>query len=222
MVDTANLVDAFARIAKNPKMRVITIPIYWVLWPIIKLFNKIPFVQLMKAYFEIVKLERQNKYDEARALRHAWMAKSRYSQSEILLCSEAKDLLFNKKEYEKALQTFEKVIKTNPDYNPIELYYGASCSALFTGNSQKAKEYYSKFREWWRKFEKYSKLKDRYSGCKEWLEKNIDSETVFWGVNKSAQQGNMIYRSTAISKEVIAQLRAAKVKTVVVAAKKEK
>lgn len=193
MADIANLVDAFVRLAKNPNMRFIIIPIYWVLWPIIKLFNRIPFVRVMKAHFEIEKLERQNKYDDARALRHSWMAKSRYSQSEILLCSEGKDLLFNKREFAKALQTFEKVMKMNPDYNPIELYYGASCAAMFTGNSQKAKKYYSKFSEWWKKFEKDSELKDfileRYSGCKAWLEKNLDSENILLRVNQSAQQG---------------------------------
>ncbi len=177
MADIADFVDIVVKVLKNPKMKFIVIPISWILRPLIMLFYRVPFIQVMNVSFEIEKLEGQKKYDEARLLRHTWLAKYQHSQSEILLCSEGKDLLYNKKEYSKALQTFEKVITIDPCYNPIEVYYGASCAALFTKDHQKAKKYYVTFKEWWDKFKNDPKLKDymnRYSGCKNWLENNID------------------------------------------------
>jgi len=163
-------------------LKFIITPIYWILWPHIKLFQKIPFVQVLRVSFEIEKLERQQMYAEARKLRHKWLAKKRYSNSEILLCSEGKDLLYNKKEYERAFQLFENVIEIDPYYNPIELYYGASCAALLTGDFQKAKEYYLKLQEWWDKFEKDPKLKNhllrRFASCKDWLEGAIKSGNI--------------------------------------------
>ncbi len=108
------------------------------------------------------------------------MAKKRHSNSEILLCSEGKDLLYNKKEYERALQLFENAIESDPCYNPIELYYGASCAAVFTGDFPKAREYFLKLQEWWDKYEEDPKLKyhilKRYASCKKWLENAIRSE----------------------------------------------
>ncbi len=111
MADTAKFVDIVIKFLKKPKMRFIVTPISWILWPLTKLFYRIPFVQVMNVSFEIEKLESQKKYDEARSLRQTWLAKNRYSQSEILLCSEGKDLLYNKKEYARALEIFERVIK---------------------------------------------------------------------------------------------------------------
>ena len=162
---------------KIPGIKFILIPISWTLMPIYKLFCQIPAVKVMNVSSEIEKLEQQKKFNEARILRHSWLKKPKFSQSEELWCSEGKDLLFNKKEYSNALETYEKAIKLNPSYDPIEMYYGASAAAIHTGDNKKAEKYYSIFIDWWNKFSNDPELKKfifyTYSDNKKWLENNI-------------------------------------------------
>jgi len=178
MVDDAKYFEAIFHILRNPKMKFIVVPISWVIKPLTKLIYRIPFVQTINVIFEIDKLERQKKIIEARNLRHSWLKKPRYSSSAELLVSEANDLLFNLKDFTNALKAYEKAIKTNPHYSPIDMYYGASCASVLSGNTQKAEEYYYIFLDWWDKFMKDPQLKEstlkKYSSCKKWLESSLN------------------------------------------------
>ena len=106
---------------QNPKLKFIVVPISWLLMPITKLVYRIPFVKILNVVFEIEKLERQNRINEARRLRHSWLKNPKYSYSAELLFSEANDLLFNLEDYSNALKTYEMAIKINPNYNPIDM-----------------------------------------------------------------------------------------------------
>ncbi|MFP4387330.1 MAG: hypothetical protein ACLFPR_00105 [Desulfococcaceae bacterium] len=57
---------------------------------------------------------------------------------------------------------------------PIELYYGASCSALLENQTSKVKKYYLLFNEWWSELMENPELKNYYfsyfSTCKNWLD----------------------------------------------------
>ena len=178
MVNVAEFTKVVFRILKNPRMKFIVIPVSWILLPLGKLIFRIPFMQLTKVMFEIDGLVHQEKYDEARSVREKWLQNPKFSQSEELLCSKGNDLFFNKKDYPQALQIFEKTIKINPNYNPIELYYGASSAAMLIGDLERAKKYYHTFMVWWNKFTNDPKLKifiqNNYSEYKKYLENNIE------------------------------------------------
>ncbi len=178
MADTIRVVELIFKIIKNPKLKFFFIPISWLLMPLYKLFCRIPFIQIAKITFEIEKLESQKKFYEARNLRRTWLENPKFSLSAELLLSEANDLQYNQKNSSHALKLYEKAISINPYYNPIDMYYGASCASILAGNKLKAKKYYFIFVEWFERFSKDPKLKsfteNKYSGCKKWLEEKIN------------------------------------------------
>jgi len=138
---------------------------------------KHPEFKAMYLLMQIEKLELEKKTNEARALRKNGLDDRRISQLPELWCSEGRDLLFNGKEYEKALVAFQKAIKADPDYNPIQMYYGAACSAICSGKLSNAKEYHDLFNVWWDRYMENPELKGyyftHYLGCKNWIDNRM-------------------------------------------------
>jgi tetratricopeptide (TPR) repeat protein len=177
LLDAQKTIDFIKKGQKEPPLKYFLKPFLWALKFIYRVFLKIPEVKAMHLSMEIYKLERQKNYDDARRLREKWLKKPEIAKFPELWLSQGNDLLFNKEEPQKALYAFERAIRANKDYNPIELYYGATCSAILNNQTEKAKKYYLLFNKWWDKFMMNPKLKGYYFteflGCKNWLDSKM-------------------------------------------------
>ncbi len=177
MHDPQKIINSITDGSKKPFLKYIFKPILWALKFIYKVITIFPVFKAMDLLMTIGKLERDNKYDEARKLRKKWLKDTKIAKFPELWFSQGNDLLFKQNEPQKALYAFERAINANKDFNPIELYYGAASSALMDNQIEKAKEYYLSFNRWWDKFMENPKLQSYYFtkflGCKNWLDRRM-------------------------------------------------
>lgn len=173
------MISAIKQKSKDPYGRYVFMPIIWALKFIYRSLLLIPRLKVMHLLMEIEKLERGKKFDEARALRERWINKPKFAKFAELWFSEGKDLLYNQNEPYKAIISFEKAIEADAGFDPINLYYGAACSAIKADHIEKAEKYYRTFNYWWDKFMKHPELNGyyftNYLGCKNWLDKNMEA-----------------------------------------------
>ena len=152
-------------------------PLLWLLKFIYRGLIRVPAIKSMHLLMEIQKLERRKEYDQARILRSKWLKNPEIAKYPELWFSKGNDLLYNNNEPQEALSAYEKAIEANEDFNPVELYYGAACSALMNRQMDKAKRYYLLFNKWWDEFMENPRLKSYYFtnflGCKNWIDNEM-------------------------------------------------
>ena len=172
-------INLLGKISKLPITKFIVTPISWVFSPFFFLALRNPEFKSMYTLMKIEKLESRDKISEARELRNRVLKNRRVAKFPELWVSKGKDLLYRKNMYSHALLAFNKAIKINPDYNPIQMYYGAACSAICCGQYKLAQIYHEKFNNWWDKYMRDPRLHGyyftNYLGCKNWLDKKMKS-----------------------------------------------
>jgi len=123
---------------------------------IYKLFEFIPWagtpMKVINYELKIKRLERNGNFDEARKVRAEALSSIPPSHQGPLLRSEGEDLLYRQKNYEGALQIFEKAItamQQSPALygvsSPDHIYGGAAQAALLCNEIEKASKYYLEF-----------------------------------------------------------------------------
>jgi tetratricopeptide (TPR) repeat protein len=180
LLDPQKIINSIKTGSKKPILKYVFKPVLWILKFVYRVLTIFSVFKAMDLLMAIGKLERDNKYDEARRLREKWLKDAKIAKYPELWFSQGNDLLFKQNEPGRALYAFERAINANKDFNPIELYYGAACSALMENKIDKARVYYFTFNRWWDEFMENPKLKGYYFtkflGCKNWLDgrmKNI-------------------------------------------------
>ncbi|MCP3889257.1 MAG: hypothetical protein GY702_10340 [Desulfobulbaceae bacterium] len=135
----------------------------------------------------INRLEKDNNYSEAKTLRKSWLSRIKSKNCAPLWLSEGKYELNIQKDYKRALIAFEDAIEAHqkqPLYygsvNPLDMLYGAAVCAFMLGKTEKGKEYYKEFEDYYDRFLKNKTLKHfalRHSEGKKWLQHKLDEET---------------------------------------------
>lgn len=177
LIKEQKIIDFLTKRGKETPLKFFLKPFFWSLRLIDKVFMLFPEFRAMRIFMEINKLEQKNNYEEARRLREKWLRNQRIANYPDLWFSQGNDFLFRKDEPHKALQAYERAIGANKDFQPIELYYGATCSAFLENQTSKAKKYYLLFNDWWSEVMENPELKKYYSShfltCKNWLDSRM-------------------------------------------------
>ncbi len=61
MADITDFTETVVKILKNPKMKFVVKPIFWLLLPLLKIVGQIPFFKVLTISYNIGRLERQEK-----------------------------------------------------------------------------------------------------------------------------------------------------------------
>ncbi len=141
-------------------------------------------VKIINLNQKIKSFEKQGRFEEARTIRKDALVKISPTYHGPLLRSEGDDKLYQLKDYEGALEAFEKAIlamEKSPFLygvtSPDSVYAGAAQAAVYLGLKEKAKKYYQSFKELFGSLKKNPKLQHSLEWHKEtlkWLEYNIN------------------------------------------------
>lgn len=157
-------------------------PLFWVFT---KLLGLIPsygnVIKAINCEREVSRLEKLGKHEEARKLRTKVLNRHPAKHLGPLWRSEGMDQLYNLKNYEEALEAFEKAINCIEGDSmicafqygvtqPISVYYGAASSAIYLSDKIKANVYYQNFF----KLSSHSSNKEQYQEHLVWLRTQID------------------------------------------------
>ena len=140
-------------------------------------------VKIINLNQKIKSLEKQGRFEEARSIRKDALIKISPTYHGPLLRSEGDDKLYQLKDYEGALEAFEKVIlamdKSSFLYgvtSPDSVYAGAAQAAIYLGLKEKAHKYFQNFKDLIDSLKENPKLQHSLEWHKEtlkWLENNI-------------------------------------------------
>ena len=146
-------------------------------------------VRTLRVLGEVDELEREEKFDEARALRSRALRETEDSHAAALWRSEGSDLLYRLKDYRAALDAFEHAIQsleTSPAMYgvalPDHVYYGAAVAAVMVGDKAKAARHSEQFEEALRSYRSNPDLREsdyvqRQAESLEWLRAHLTNST---------------------------------------------
>ncbi len=157
--------------------------IYFLFFPFlwVACFNKS--IKAGHIFVQVERLEREEKYKEARRLGKTWLLKLPIKYTAPLWRQEGNDLLYKMDNYERSLKAYENALKSleeNPSNwgvaNPIQIYYGATISCLKLDLKDKARKYFQKFLPMYESYSQNIALKDsvtKYDDGVAWIRKNL-------------------------------------------------
>jgi len=142
-------------------------------------------IRALKIYHEIKRLEKNGKFEEAKVVREKAIATVNPDYQGPILRSEGQDRLYRLKDYEGAINAFEKaeIAMDKSDFlygvsKPDGILSGIAIAAVHLGDKDKAIAYRDKFIKLYDGLKQHVKSEDSLKWHKEtisWLNKAIDT-----------------------------------------------
>ena len=146
-----------------------------------------PLFRTLVIHSDIKALEKNEKYDEARKLRHNSLKTLNKKYHAPLWKQEGFDLLYQVKDYQLSLVAFENAIECLDHStglygvaNPLDIYFGASMAAINANRKDKAQKHYNEFTKLFDSYSKDPELKNalrHYKKGMSWIEQHLPQHT---------------------------------------------
>jgi tetratricopeptide (TPR) repeat protein len=158
----------------------------FLLYPLLKPMSGLQPFKVIRIVHKIKALEKENNYKKANIIRKKWLLRVEEKNSAPLWRSEGNYQLYQKKNYEKALKAFQNAINALKKMplnfgasDPLNVYYGATVSAISLNQNELAREYFSDFQNIYESIDKNLKLQKYllpYAEGIEWIKDKIEIE----------------------------------------------